>query len=186
MLAFRHPDKITMLKYLLPVVLVLAHPAASAVDCAALYRQHLATDLTLSYTEFDQTLGKGMRPLADAGCAKEAADLIVAYIDQNKDQRSSLKWHVAQQRALQDARAEAVAYARLSLAPSEDFAQEPLRWNDYVLATIAFLEKDRKAFDHHAAQLAKGKAYFGNAINAKLLDKLSSNFDKNYKDATAQ
>lgn len=90
-----------MLKRLLPIALLLAHPLVLAVDCQALYRQHLATDLTLPYAEFDQTPGKGMRPLAGAGCAKEAADLIFAYIDKNQDKRSSLKWHVA----LQDARA---------------------------------------------------------------------------------
>lgn len=175
-----------MLKLLLPVVLVLASASARAVDCAAEYNKHLATDLSLPYAEFDQTPGKGMRPLADAGCAKEAADLIVAYIDQNKDTRKSLTWHVAQQRALQDARAEAVRYARLSLAATEDFDKEALRWNDYVLATIAFLEKDRSAFDRHVAQVAKAKdLYFGNAMNLRLLETLSRNFEKNYKDATA-
>jgi hypothetical protein len=176
-----------MLNYVLPIVLLLSHPLASALDCAAEYDKHLATDLTLTYTEFDQTLGKGMRPLANAGCNKEAADLIIAYIAKNNDTHNSLRWHVAQLRALQDARPEAIAYATLSLVPNENFEKEPLRWNDFVLATIAFLEKDRAAFDRHLAQLDKAKdLHVGNAMNAKLLEKLSRNFDKNYKEASAE
>ena len=173
--------------YFIPAMLFLCHAPSYAVDCAKEYQRHLATDLTLPYEEFDQTLGKGMRPLANAGCAKEAADLIVAYIEKNQDKHNSLIWHVAQQRALADDRAEAIKYAKLSLLKTEDYEKNPLRWNDFVLATIAFLEKDRTSFDMHKAQVGKAKdAYFGNQLNFKLLEKLSSNFEKNYKDAAAE
>ena len=174
-------------KYFLPVVLFFLHFPSYAVDCAKEYKRHLETDLTLSYEEFDQTLGKGMRPLANAGCAKEAADLIVAYIEKNNDRHNSLIWHVAQQRALQDDRQDAIKYAKLALLKTEDYDKNPLRWNDFVLATIAFLEKDRHSFDRHKAQVEKAKdTYFGNSLNFKLLEKLSLNFEKNYKDAAAE
>ncbi|QNA89678.1 hypothetical protein G4G28_16540 [Massilia sp. Dwa41.01b] len=62
-----------------------------------------------------------------------------------------------------------------------------MRWNAFVLATIAFLEKDRPSFDRHAQQVRDARdTYFGNALNAKLLDKLALNFEKNYKDAAAE
>lgn len=173
-------------KYIFIILVACATFPSYAVDCSVEYERHLKTDLSLSYEEFDQTLGKGMRPLANAGCAKETADLIIAYIEKNNDKRNSLVWHVAQQRALQDDTVEAIKYARLAILKSEDFSKSPLRWNDFVLATIAFLEKDRGAFDLHKAQVDSAKeTYFGNALNAKLLEKLSLNFGHNYKDAAA-
>jgi hypothetical protein len=172
-------------KRFLAIILFLSAVPCYAIDCAEEYKRHLQNDLALSYDEFDQTLGKGMRPLANAGCAKEAADLIVAYIEKNNDKHNSLVWHVAQQRALQDDKEEAVKYAKMALLKTEDYNKNPLRWNDFVLATIAFLEKDRRSFDEHKAHLERAKdTYFGNALNFKLLEKLSQNFEKNYKDAT--
>ena len=160
---------------------------ANSIDCQAEYTKRLQTDLNLSYKEFDQTEGKGMRALAYAGCAKEAADLIVAYIKKNDAKQSSLFWHVAQQRASDGENAEAIRYARQSLAKEEDLSKRPLRWNDYVLATIAFLEKDKEKFLQHRENVAQGKdLHFGNAMNLKLLDGLLKNFDKNYKQATMQ
>lgn len=158
---------------------------ANDMDCQAEYRKRLQTDLELSYEEFDQTEGKGMRVLAYAGCAKEAADLVVAYIKKNDAKQSSLFWHVAQQRASDGDNAEAVIYARLSLAKEEDWSKRPLRWNDYVLATIAFLEKDKAKFLLHRERVAQGKdLYFGNAMNLKLLDGMLVNFEKSYRQAT--
>jgi hypothetical protein len=165
---------------------ISVHVFAHAIDCAEEYRKHLATDLELSYEEFDQTLGKGMRPLANAGCAKETADLILAYIEKNSAKQNSLVWHVAQQRALQGDYADATKYANLSLMEKEDFSTEPLRWNDYVLATVAFMQKDKDKLRYHRDKVAEGKAeFFGNALNLKLLDKLLANFDLSYKDAAA-
>lgn len=176
-----------MVKYIFLVTLLFFHPLSEAINCAEEYKKHLESDLTLSYEEFDQTLGKGMRTLANAGCAKETADLIIAYIQKNNDTHNSLIWHVAQQRALQDDREEAIRYAKLALLKMENYDQNPLRWNDFVLATIAFLEKDRKSFDRHKAQVENAKgAHFGNALNFELLEKLSLNFEKNYKDASAE
>lgn len=171
---------------LLMCILLSSSGVALAVDCAEEYKKHLETDLSLSYEEFDQTLGKGMRPLANAGCAKEAADLILVYIEKNKDTHLSLVWHVAQQRALQGAYADAIEYAKKSLLEKEDFSTQPLRWNDYVLATIAFMEKDRAKLAYHRDRVALGKDLFsGNALNLKLLDKLLNNIDLSYKDAAA-
>lgn len=155
---------------------------AQNTDCAAMYANALKSDLDLTYAEFDQTENRGMRVLANAGCAREAANLIEAYITRHGS-KLSLVWHLAQLRAEHDDRVEAIRYARMSLAEKEDFKTDPLRWNDYVLATIAFLEKDRAAFAHHRSAVAKGIAYTGNQLNLELLNLLDAKFDATYREA---
>ncbi|MEJ7805057.1 MAG: hypothetical protein WKG03_03930 [Telluria sp.] len=159
---------------------------ASAVDCQAELKNRLQNDLGLSYKAFDQTVGKGMRVLAHMGCSKEAADLILVYMQMNKDFTPSMTWHVAQQRAMQGEHVIAAQYGRMSLKETENFAVQPLRWNDYVLATIAFLERDLAKLKTHRNKVAEAKATFwGNEMNLKILDKLVNNFGKGYKEATA-
>ena len=96
-----------------------------------------------------------------------------------------MRWHIAQIRAISGDTAEAIKYANSVLVVHEDFTKNPLRWNDYVLATIAFLRRDRRVLIAHRDEVARGKAdYAGNALNLKLLDSLSTNFDASYKFAT--
>lgn len=153
----------------------------SATDCADLYRQALATELTLSYEEFDQTPGRGFRRLAENSCPGEAADLIEAYIAATGADQTSLIWHIAQMRAEQGDYESAIAYARKSLRPTEEPAERPLRWNDYVLAVIAFLEGDREALIRHRNHVAAGaEQFWGNALNRDLLDKLIAGFGRPY------
>ncbi len=160
---------------------------ASAVDCQAELKKHLRSDLGLSYKQFDQTDGKGMRPLTYAGCAKEAADLILVYMQVNKNFTPSMTWHVAQQRAMQGENVIAAHYGRMSLKETEDFVTQPLRWNDYVLATVAFLDGDLATLKIHRNKVAEAKASFwGNEMNLHILDKLIKNFGKGYKEATAE
>lgn len=160
--------------------------APAQVDCAALLRAHLETDLALPYEAFDQTEGQGFRVLAARACHREAADLIERYIAANGAAERSLRWHAAQLRASSGETAAAIRHARSVLAESEDFANNPLRWNDYVLATIAFLERDREALLRHRAAVAAGKdAHFGNALNLKLLDSLVKHYERDYAWATS-
>lgn len=160
--------------------------AHAAVDCKALYQQHLKTDLQLPYAQFDQTEQQGFRPLAALQCDKEAADLIEAYIAKNNATQSSLRWHIAQMRAMSGDYPNAIRYANSVLHEHEDFQQNALRWNDYVKATIAFLERDRKALQYHRDQVAAAKAeHFGNELNAKLLDALLKYFERDYRYATS-
>lgn len=171
---------------MLLVVTATAHAADTAVDCKALYQQHLKTDLQLPYAQFDQTEEQGFRPLAALQCDKEAADLIEAYIAKNNAKQSSLRWHIAQMRAMSGDYPNAIRYANSVLNAQEDFSKNPLRWNDYVKATIAFLERDRKALQYHRDQVAAAKAeHFGNELNAKLLDALLKHFDQDYRYATS-
>lgn len=166
---------------LLVFVAIQAH---AETDCERLYQEHLKSDLSLSYEAFDQTMGSGFRALSAAGCEREAADLIEAYIEATGAGQSSLRWHIAQLRASHGAYSEAIRYARSSLIEEEKAAGIPLRWNDYVLATIAFLEKDRQALITHRDRVADGvEDHAGNAMNLRLLDALIEHFDASYSEA---
>jgi hypothetical protein len=173
--------------YAAAMTLLLISSCARAVPrCEALYAEHVQTDLQLSYEAFDQTEGGGFRVLAKSGCLKEAADLIERYIEHTHAPERSLLWHIAQLRAEQGDAAEAIRYARKTLAETEDHARHPLRWNDYVLATIAFLEHDKPRLIHHRNLIAAAAdAHFGNKLNLKLIDSLVLNFDRDYKYAVS-
>ncbi|VAW33417.1 hypothetical protein MNBD_GAMMA01-1800 [hydrothermal vent metagenome] len=173
------------MKILILLITLIAALTAKAQNCKELYQQHLKTDMLLSYKEFDQTMGKGFRSMASNLCDKEAADLIEKYIEVNNAKQSSLRWHIAQLRAHTGDYSVAVKWAKTVLQDKEDFSKQALRWNDYVLATIAFLEHDKKSLIAHRNNVAKGKEdHFGNALNLKYLDSLIKYFDKSYKFAS--
>lgn len=166
--------------------LLTSSSALAAEDCRTLYQEHVKPDLALSYEEFDQTDDKGFRVLAAKECEKEAADLIEEYLRATNSTKSSLRWHIAQLRATAGDTPEAIRYAKSVLAETEDFSKSPLRWNDYVLATIAFLEQDKPALMLHRDKVAEAReAHFGNELNLKLLDSLVKYFDRDYKYATS-
>lgn len=166
---------------------VAAEPPASATpDCHALYRERVAADVDLPYETFDQTEGRGFRILAGAGCPAEAADLIEAWVAKNATSRRSLDWHIAQMRAEAGATEAAVAAARRSLVSEAEARANAFKWNDYVLAVIAFLREDRAAFDRHRAVLAAAAdAHAGNAMNLRFLDRLAAGFGGSYAAALA-
>jgi hypothetical protein len=133
------------MKHLIFIALSLSTTFIQAeVDCQTLLEQHLESDMNLSYKDFDQTMGSGFRVLSAQGCHSESAELIERYIEHNSAEQSSLRWHIAQARAMAGENAEAIRYARTTLLEEEDFSERALRWNDYVQATIAFLEGNRE------------------------------------------
>ncbi len=158
-------------------------PENAKAECAALYETHLRTDLDLSVDAFDQTEGQGFRVIARVGCYREAGDLIEAWMKRRDAVPSNVQWHLAQMRAHQDDRPAAIAAARRSLQPDEA-PDAAFKWNDYALATIAFLERDRTAFDRHRDALAAAASlHAGNALNLKLIDLLGRHFDLDYLQA---
>lgn len=168
---------------LVALVAAAVGAAATEVDCAVLYRNATQTELDLPTDVFDQTEGRGFRVLAAAGCMREAGDLIEAWSARRKDVPYHVHWHLAQMRAEQDDRPAAVAAAKISLRPDEA-ADAAFKWNDYVQATIAFLQRDRAGFDRHRAAVATAvERHTGNRINLALLDKLGQHFDSSYMQA---
>jgi len=175
------------LSAILSTALLLTAHRACAADCNVLYQAHLATDLTLEYQAFDQTQDQGFRVLAAAGCYREAADLIEAYVAATHAEQSSLRWHIAQLRATHGDNESAIRYARETLNDNEVKAAGALRWNDYVLATIAFLENDPDALQQHRDNVAEAAdGHPGNALNLKLLNALQRHIGQSYAYATSR
>jgi hypothetical protein len=157
-----------------------AHAAAS-VDCAALLAEHERTDLDLSYEKFDQTEDSGFRVLAKQGCNAQAERLILAYRERHAEHASPLWWHAAQQAASAGDYARASAEARHSLEASPPGDSDPLMWDDYVLASIAFFDRDKAGLQRHRDRIAAtGLGFWGNRLNVNLLDTMLAEFDASY------
>lgn len=173
------------MKHLILVILFLPATFVYAEDdCQALLEQHLESDMDLSYQEFDQTMGSGFRLLSAQGCHSESADLIERYIEVNSAEQNSLRWHIAQARAMAGENSEAIRYARTTLLDEEDFSERALRWNDYVLATIAFLEGNRDKLLSHRERIAEGVGeHPGNELNLRLIDALVDHSGTDYSEA---
>ncbi len=157
--------------------------AASATDvanCPTLLAQHLVTDLTLSFDQFDQDDHQGWRPLGDAGCEAEAAFLIASYAE--KHPHPVLTWHRAQMLAKAGNASDAIEAARLTLRPPHSDEGSDFDWNDYANATIAFLQGDKASLQSNRDRLADAaaKAEF-NQPNLRSADKLLRCFGQPYK-----
>lgn len=158
--------------------------SALAADCAALAQQHLQTDLTLPFAEFDQNDAAGWRALSAAGCDSDAATLIEKYIAAQEHPHPVLVWHQAQMLAKAGNYVLAIQIARLTLRPEESEAKGEFQWNEYVNATIAFLQGDNESLRLHRERLAIASAKFPiNRPNLVSVDRLQACFDKPYKEA---
>ncbi|WP_057831483.1 hypothetical protein [Colwellia sp. TT2012] len=174
-----------MLKITIITLSILFSVSSYGIDCESEYQKHLKNDINLSHDEFDQTENSGFRALGNKGCYKEAADLVELYIDKHNSKGLTIRWHVAQLRALSGDNKKAAENGRLSLADSEKPNKTLLRWNDYVLASIGFFEGKKDVLISHRNKVAIGKSeHFGNELNLKLLDKLIKHFGKSYKYAS--
>ncbi len=161
-------------------VLPFASSAADASPCSALLAQHMGTDLTLTFDQFDQDDHQGWRPLSDAGCEAEAATLIASYAE--KHPHPVLAWHRAQMLAKAGRTADAIEAARLTLRPPHSDEGSGFDWNDYANATIAFLQGDRTSLQSNRDRLAGAAAKAEiNQPNLRSVDRLLRCFDQPYK-----
>lgn len=168
--------------------LALAASTAQAADCEALLQQHLKTDLTLAFAAFDQDDAGGWRDLDNQQCPQQAAQLIQRYLEAQPDSPAVVRWHLAQAQGAAGNTAQARATALTTLRPEPGPFPPGFRWNDYVLATVAFWDQDLPSFKHHAAQVAARTAADPvtrsmNAANAKILNKLLQCFGTPYREA---
>lgn len=136
------------------LILVSGCQAIGQADMCSLPREETERLLSLNFEQFDQDLQGGWRAVADQdGCKARAAHIIEVYI--RKHQRdipagrmSTLQWHQGQMWAAAGASGKAMAAFKATKTEG-DIAQ-----NHYTDATIAFLQRDRKAFDQARASLA--------------------------------
>ncbi len=69
--------------------------------------------------------------------------------------------------------------SHVSLNGGNSASISALMWDDYVLASIAFFERDRVSLQRHRdAIAANGRSRIGNRMNQNLLDTMPSNFER--------
>lgn len=151
------------------------------IDCAKKYDDLAPVAIKLPYWEFDQT-EQGWRGLGN--CYAQQAQLLKRYAKRQEYEQRNVRWHLAQALALQGEDGAAAEQAVLAVNPDEATQSPGFSWNTYVLATAAFLRKDRRAFDvQHEAHRRATEASPRNALNLKVLDGLAACFDKPYREA---
>jgi hypothetical protein len=133
--------------------------------------------LELDPWTFDQDPATGWRSLP----ADEQIKALRSYIerpapgmkkkspDGKRVDKNTMTWHLGQALAMKGKVEEAISWMNQSLTDADDDPQ----WNDYVKATIAFLEDDRMAFEEHAS---------GDNYNSSTLDRLRAGLGKPYKE----
>ena len=149
-----------------------AQPTRAPCELSAAETRQL---LALEPSDFDQQRGRGWRALADQGCFCAAAEMIDAYMEQgagqlNEEQQRLFRWHAGQMYAYAGSTALARERMLAALDPTEP---DPpfFPWNDYVRATIAFLDGDRARLEHHRGRIARTVSKGNLAIVDALLER---------------
>jgi hypothetical protein len=139
--------------------------------------------LELGYQEFDQTRGQGWRVFAERGAYLDAAQMIAAYVEQSSGlpevELVTLHFHAAQSYAFSEDVPKALSHlskARLASEPPDS----PVRWNDYMTATAAFLEGDLETLLEARDRIARGTRIGGSPPNLDVVDSLLSHFGEPY------
>jgi hypothetical protein len=162
--------------------------AGSAADCTYDRSQLMSLD----QHSFDQDMNGGWRAVAKKdGCLVAAADLIRDYRETHSSGFTSiLFWHEGQLRAEAGDYPGAIVLFQRSRLPADTSPG----WNEYVDATIAFLNKDRPSFDRAREALATLPKPSGWALdsagrempwplNLEVVDGLGRCFTMSYKEA---
>jgi hypothetical protein len=135
--------------------LLLGAQVASAPPAVPSCAYDRAALLALAQPAFDQDMTGGWRALANRGCGLAAADLIRdwrAVHPMTPSHASILFWHEGQLRANAGQDAAAISlFDQSRKTPADDHG---LGWNLYVDGSIAFIRRDRTAFEAARAALA--------------------------------
>lgn len=151
--------------------------STQAQDCTITPIEELRL-LSLSYHEFDQSLGGGWRVYGDQDCYDLSAYLLDSYQDNypilHKDtlldwQSRVMSWHAGQMFAFNNKYELAKNRFQDSYNPKEA-ADTPLLWNDYVSATLAFLEQDFSKLQRHRDRIANGPLFQGKKGNLDVVN----------------
>ena len=154
---------------------------------------------SLDFWTFDQDPNKGHRGVASKpGCELAAADLIRDYHERLREvgepvtfeyneqevtissngEVSLLYWHEGQARAFEGQTSQAIKLFQLSLKPEEE---NHGAWNEYALASIAFLKNDLAELKSQRSVMAR--AELQNTINLGVVDGLIACFGATYREA---
>lgn len=143
--------------------------------------------LAMSFDQFDQSK-EGWRQFS--ACYQQTSTLIDRYTNQNEItleawQKRILLWHAGQLYAFNN-NYEMARQRFLSAVDPTESANSPIRWNDYVYATIAFIDKDLNKLMYYREEIARSPEWNGEKVNLKVVDSLIKNFDKPYSAAYGQ
>ncbi len=141
--------------------------------------------LSLSFYEFDQTPGEGWRPYVDeTNCYESAGQLIEAYLDINNTslkswQKHTLNWHSGRMYALAGENTQAKLRWKESL---KDADQEDvfILWKSYIIASIAFLDRDFPTLLRERNKIAQGPVFNGIKTHLTEVDRLIQFFEHSY------
>jgi hypothetical protein len=137
--------------------------------------------LSLSFNEFDQTEGSGFRLLLDQKRHVEAAELIEDYVSRHHSnlterERVSLHFHAGQLYGIVGNARKAVPHFERAIYESEPTPDgHPPYWNDYVVATSAFIRGDRRAVIEARTRMGAMNHGFH-----RLVDSFIENFEEPY------
>ncbi len=126
------------------------------------------------YKEFDQTMSKGWRTWADQGCYEIAIELLDEYYKAHESnlldwQKNIIIWHSGQMSAFLGNYKKAKENFKKCINPNEPKDIEIL-WNDYVYATIAFLDKDLAELKKRRDIIAAGPSMEGKKANLNIVE----------------
>lgn len=164
-----------------PLILALLVTAApSAIDgqsnpsCKAEFERRLELIPNMSSEEFEAESGDGWRPLANVGCFADAANLLEAYSAKH-GAHYARSFHQARQwlslDEFQKARPHLLASIRHDMPSASRF-----KWNNYVLAHVAYVDRDQNRFRREMAALESDAEFHPNKVNLKILRKIDTDF----------
>lgn len=156
--------------------------ASSAhASCSKLYRQQKAKEY-VSIAAFDQTPSQGWRILAENSCYQHAAKLIKNFSEKHNSDAPSLQWHYFQMLSFAGEIQEAikVGHSMIDTTPSNN---TDFMWKEYIIATVAFLERDNKTLMQYRNRIAEHTDSRPNVINVGVLDRLINNIKEDYATA---
>jgi hypothetical protein len=137
--------------------------------------------LKLDYWAFDQG-PEGWRSISEFTDASNADCLVAGILceeycakqtDLSAENRSMLAFHAGQNFAFGE------AYVNATLNFEQSFRENQDDWNAYVMATIAFIKKDKSALLKERAKLAA----IDGQQNLNVVDRLIERFNETYKAA---
>lgn len=178
------------LKYFLSVLMLSLSTSAFAdqtptSDACCIPEEEQTRLMGLSYNDFDQSMHAGWRKIAeDQGCYQAGAQIVDRYREAHqttlKDwERNILVWHAGQMLGFDGNSVQARVRFVASLDPQEP-ADAPILWNDYVFASIAFLDHDLETLKAHRERIARGPTFQGKKMNLNVVDNLIQGFDSPY------
>lgn len=167
---------------MLVIMLFIAAPLAFSMNCIipSVEEEKL---LSMSYDDFDQSK-TGWRQYVKENCYYQTGVLIDKYLDKNKNrlqdwQLIGVTWHAGQMYAFSNDYEIAKARFKQSINPNEP-ENTPVLWNDYVDATIAFLDNDMPQLTLHRNHIANGTNTVMNKQNLEVVDSLVQHFGQPY------